>query len=271
MERDNICKFVPLAENAPTDIHPVNFVWETSQIAEKPMIRSVYAIHIVLRGSGVLVCDEKSQAIKKGDVFIIKPHNLYSIRSTDELEYAYVSFLGLGAPALLNRISPQEIMPVFEQNDELVDFWMKAIETANPKNIDLISKSVLEYSAAALIAYSPQANATKLIENIEQYVRIHFTDSELSLKSLAKQFGYNEKYLSKIFYRFSGTHFGDYLMNLRINAACGLMQDGQTVVKQIAYACGFSDALYFSKVFKRKMKCSPTEFISKKNQPRQKE
>lgn len=265
MECDNVCKFVSSAENAPTDVYTVNFVWETSDIAEKPSIRSVYALHLVLRGRGVFVCDGRSQDIEKGDMFFTRPGSLYAIVNSADLEYAYVSFLGAGAPVLLDRVASREILPVFKQNDELIDFWKKAIEIAHPKNIDLISKSVLQYSAALLITYSPQAKgATELTESLERYVRAHFTDSTLSLKSLAKQFGYNEKYLSKIFYRFTGVYFGDYLTNLRINAACGLIQEGQTVVKEIAYACGFSDALYFSKVFKSKMQCSPTEFIRRK-------
>lgn len=265
MTVNNICKFVPAAENAPTTVDTVNFVWETSSVAETPSIRSVYGLHLVMRGKGMFLCDGKQWEIEKGDLFFTRPDSLYAIKSTDGLEYAYVSFLGLGAPVLMRRIDPLGKTAVFKHNDALIDFWNGAIRAAHPNNTDLLSKSVLEYSAALLIERAPQAYGTDEIKNIEQYVRKHFTDSDLSLKSLSVRFGYNEKYLSKLFYRFTGNHFGDYLTNLRINAACGMIQEGNTVVKQIAFACGFSDALYFSKVFKAKMHCSPSAFITERN------
>jgi AraC-like DNA-binding protein len=40
------------------------------------------------------------------------------------------------------------------------------------------------------------------------------------------------------------------------------MQQGFTGVKNIAGLCGFTDPLYFSKIFKTHMGVSPTDFIS---------
>lgn len=264
MSYDNICKFVPPLENAPTDISPVNFVCEVSNTFTTPRIRSVYALHLVISGKGTLICDNIEYQIEKGDMFFTLPNSLYAILNAENLEYSYVSFLGLGASTLLSRIASSDKIIVFKNNEELIEFWKKALEMANPKNIDLISKSVLEYSTAMLIAYSPQYSGAEALENIEQYVREHFTEPNLTLRYLAVKFNYNEKYLSKLFYRFTGIYFNDYLTNLRINAACGLIQEGQTTIKQIAHACGFTDALYFSKVFKSKMNCSPSEFIAQK-------
>ena len=266
MNYDNICKFVPSVNEAPSEINPVNFVLENSRVAEKEAIRSVYAIHLVTEGEGVFVCDCKEYPVKKGDVFFTLPSSLYAIRSTEELEYMYVSFLGLGAPALLRRIFNATDKKVFREREELIVFWKQAIKKANPQNVDLLSKSVLEYSAACLISELPEEKNTAVIAEIERYVRLRFTDSALTLKSLADKFGYNEKYLSKLFYRTTGIYFGDYLTNLRINASCSLMQEGKASVKEISAACGFSDPLYFSKVFKKKMLVSPSAFLKRRRE-----
>lgn len=265
MSYDNICKFVPSVKETSSDISPVNFVLENSRVAEKEAIRSVYAIHLVTEGEGVFVCNGKAYAVRKGDVFFTLPSSLYAIRGAEVLEYMYVSFLGLGAPALLKRIFNATEKKVFRGKEELIEFWKRAIEKSTPQNVDLLSKSVLEYSAAWLISELPEEKSTEVIAKIERYVRLRFTDSALTLKSLADTFGYNEKYLSKLFYRTTGIYFGDYLTNLRINASCGLIQEGKTCVKEIAAACGFSDPLYFSKVFKKKMLVSPSVLVKKEN------
>jgi AraC-like DNA-binding protein len=260
MINDNVCKFVPSAKNAPADINAVNFVLESTDIAQTPAVKSVYALHLVTQGSGVLTLDEKRYGIEKGNLFFTLPSSRYSICGEEGLEYAYVSFLGGGAPALVKRVMQGGAAAIFDAPDGLVSFWKTALGNANPQNVDLLSKSVLEYSAALLINYLPEENSADAAARIERYVQSNFTSADLRLKSLARQFGYNEKYLSKLFFRYTGMHFGSYLANLRINAACALMQEGKTAIKEIAFACGFSDPLYFSKVFKSKMGVTPSQF-----------
>ena len=265
MNYDNICKFIPSEKKLPTEINTVNFVLERSQSSAERKIRSVYAMHLVTDGEGAFVLGEQRYALRKGDIFFVLPSDFYAIVGTGELEYAYVSFLGLGAPVLIDRIVGSGTEKIFHGNESLVPFWKNAVESAHADNIDLISRGVLEYSAALLIAYAPSGETTEIIGKIERYVRRYFTDPRLSLKSLSEKFGYNDKYLSKLFHRYTGVYFVDYLTNLRINAACGLIQEGNTSVKEIALSCGFSDPLYFSKVFKGKMCLSPTEFFKQNN------
>lgn len=46
--------------------------------------------------------------------------------------------------------------------------------------------------------------------------------------------------------------FNQYVSHRRISYALRLIEEGHDSVRDIAAACGFSDALYFSKVFKKK-------------------
>ena len=47
----------------------------------------------------------------------------------------------------------------------------------------------------------------------------------------------------------------------KVHYACTLINQGFTSVKEIAAMSGYRDALYFSKVFKRKMGVSPKQYI----------
>lgn len=146
MDYNNICKFVSGTKGVPTEINAINFVLEKNRAQENERIRSVYALHLVTRGAGKFICDKKEYGVAEGDIFFTLPSSLYAVRNVRDLEYAYVSFLGLGAPVLLKRVMPDDIMRVFTGNEELIPFWKGGIERANPENIDLVSKSVLEYS-----------------------------------------------------------------------------------------------------------------------------
>ena len=260
MPNDNICKFVPSVKNAPTEIWPVNFVLENTGVAQNETIRSVYAMHLGTRGNGELVRNNKRYAIDKGDVFFTLPSDRYAIRGQSGLEYAYVSFLGGGAAALARRIMPDGNARIFGGNERLIAFWKQALAHAHADNIDLMAKSVLEYSAALLIVTLPSDCRADVCAAVEEHVRKNFTSSDVRLRTVAARFGYSEQYLSKLFYRTTGTRFTDYLADLRVNAACKLLREGNASVKEVAYACGFSDPLYFSKVFKRRMGAAPSAF-----------
>lgn len=258
----NICKFVP-KDGTPADIDTVNFVLETRCDDTAPHIRAVYAVHLVTNGKGVLTRGEKQTDIEKGDVFFTSPGTAYSIKSSDGLQYAYVSFLGLGATSLLSRIDNDLSEAIYKHNDALADFWLDALYNSNPKNIDLISRSVLEYSVSRLINSAACGASSDTVAEIKKYIDSRISDAGLSLKTVAALFGYNEKYLSKLFYRYMGVRFGDYITELRMRTACGLMECGRSCIKEIAFLCGYTDPLYFSKVFKSRLKCSPTVFLAR--------
>ena len=263
MQDDNICKFVAKSDRAPAEVQIVNFVWEKTDIAASVKVCSVYGLYVVLRGDGSLIRDGKAYDIEKGDVFFLVPGNEYAIRNKSGLEYAYISFLGLGAPALLRRIADAGNIYRLSNEGTLIGLWETALQTAHPNNIDLVAESVLLFTAALWIKEREKECPADTIVQIEAYIRSHFSCPTLSLKKTAQRFGYNEKYLSKLFYRTTGMRFCEYVANLRLNAACAFMQNKKASVKEAAEACGFSDALYFSKAFKKKFGVTPSQFARK--------
>lgn len=56
---------------------------------------------------------------------------------------------------------------------------------------------------------------------------------------------------------------GDYIRRKRIDKACQLLRQGYNV-SETTYRIGFADPNYFSKIFKKHMGMSPTEYITKK-------
>lgn len=53
------------------------------------------------------------------------------------------------------------------------------------------------------------------------------------------------------------------LQEMRIERACQLMRDGESRIKEVAWKSGFTDAKYFTKVFKSKRGITPTDYITK--------
>jgi two-component system response regulator YesN len=83
----------------------------------------------------------------------------------------------------------------------------------------------------------------------------------MSLRMIAEIFFYSEKYFSYLFREKIGIKFTDYLNDLRIHLSLRLIREGVKSVSELSSACGFMNACYFSKVFKKIMGKSPAVYI----------
>ena len=77
----------------------------------------------------------------------------------------------------------------------------------------------------------------------------------------------NYDYLRKLFKKEMGITPLEYMTNLRMKKAeimLTSMWGNSYTVSEIANHCGFEDALYFSRVFKKTFGCSPSVFAKQK-------
>ncbi len=82
----------------------------------------------------------------------------------------------------------------------------------------------------------------------------------LTLSQLAEDCGITPSYLCRLFSEHLDTNFVDYLNAVRIRAAEEKLFAGQMSIKEIAYAVGYQDPNYFSRVFKKRKGVTPTSY-----------
>ena len=89
----------------------------------------------------------------------------------------------------------------------------------------------------------------------------------LSLESLAARFTLNKNYLSTRFHRETGTTITDYISKIRVQRAVDLLEKTTHSVQYIAEQCGFADANYFTRTFKKINGISPNGYRKSLNSP----
>ena len=95
---------------------------------------------------------------------------------------------------------------------------------------------------------------------LEQAIHDRLADTELSLKSLSFQLGFNSSYLSVLIKKELGLPFQDYLIQERMKRAKLLLLTTDLKVYEIAEQVGFEDMNYFSQRFKQIVGVTPRQF-----------
>jgi AraC-like DNA-binding protein len=92
-----------------------------------------------------------------------------------------------------------------------------------------------------------------------EYLDANFRDSLLTVQKLARELGLHRSRLCRLFHQVIGITPSEYLQRLRLREAMTLLAEKDLTVRQVAFACGFSDPAYFSRVVRQEMGLNPRE------------
>lgn len=104
----------------------------------------------------------------------------------------------------------------------------------------------------------------QLFYDISNYISWH-AGSNLRVSEVAAYFGYNEKYLTTFFKKYSGITLKQYILQTKMELAKSSLSETNRPVSQIAFSLGFSDAHNFSNAFHKVTGISPSEYRASYN------
>lgn len=104
-----------------------------------------------------------------------------------------------------------------------------------------------------------KVGARRAVQDIASYLRQHYAE-EISLHALSERFHLNPAYLSRLFKSETGQTFNDFLSEVRMEAAAGLLRLEQLKVGDIGPIVGYDNGNYFMRKFKERFGCTPSEY-----------
>ena len=110
----------------------------------------------------------------------------------------------------------------------------------------------------ALIMEHDLPEGDKSLQPAIYYVEQNFRE-KITADNVASLCGMSSFRFSRNFKNTYGIAFRDYVVRYRLREAYHMLETGHTSVTEAAYACGFNDVGYFSRVFKRYFNTSPSE------------
>jgi len=123
----------------------------------------------------------------------------------------------------------------------------------------LISAIVGEIALDSRAATDKSRPQHKRLNSILSYIDNNFLHQPISIQSLAKQFGYNEKYIYNLFKKHLGVSPLQYIITQKLHEARRMLLNTSETVESIAISLNYDNPHYFFRQFKKQFGVTPSE------------
>lgn len=138
------------------------------------------------------------------------------------------------------------------------DYLEEMLSIGDLGELRLWCKKRVENVAGQIGSYR-EVKAGGLTSRAREFIKANYA-KPITLEDVAREINVSPQYLSKLFKEETGENFIDYLTGLRIRIAKTLLEGDEGRVKEICYSIGYSDPNYFSRIFKKIVGTTPTEY-----------
>lgn len=254
--------------SAYKDLYPVDVGHELHSGKDKRFSNRYpyYLLHYVVKGKGEIEINGVKKSYRANDIFVLPPDETitYSVSAKSQWEYYWINFNGLTAQKTLSAIFGNDYY--VKSDSSFKTLFAKAMNAKKSKRSQVYTVLGCLFEIFAKIAEITSLTETAStaglpsFDKIFDYINKNLYSKDLKAETVAKAFFVNPCYFSVLFKKNLNVSFKEYLNYERIKKATELLDDTDLLIKEIADAVGFSDALYFGKVFKKYRLVSPQEY-----------
>ena len=227
-------------------------------------------------------CNNQPYDVRVGEILIIAPGAVHSMakqhgkRYIFQIDYSrfsllqdFNSILSLIQPAVI--LNKEEFPDVYDECRRLylenVDeyngvevFKEYAIYTNFLQFLKLIGRNIAKQrNMFQDKSAEKQEEYIKKFLFLCEYINTHCAEN-LTVDAAANMVGFSKFYFTRLFKKFTGNTFYNYVNVCRINQASLLLLDPQKNITEVAINSGFNSISSFIRIFKIIKGCTPTEF-----------
>ena len=226
-----------------------------------------FELYYLIEGTCWYFIDKKSYHLRAGDVAMIPEGVLH--RTSYETP-THTRLLLQFEPSFVPP-SVREVVvahPCFTPRGEAIERVRTLFADMERENEapDAFSEDVIRQRVAELLLFIARASddgaaerrGNPIVERAVYFIRQHYTE-DIGLSEAAAYCFVSKEHLSRVFKRETGFGFCEFLCAYRLKKAESMLKgDRKAKIAEVAFACGFNDSNYFSKVYKRTYGQTPT-------------
>jgi two-component system response regulator YesN len=118
----------------------------------------------------------------------------------------------------------------------------------------------IHYFIGKAVGYTEEiAKSQSVIGKVKEYMQANLKN-DITREDIANHVYLNPDYLTRIFKKATGLSIIEYLTDARIKKSIVLLNDSNLPISTVAIEVGYDNLTYFSKLFKKAIGSSPSEF-----------
>lgn len=146
------------------------------------------------------------------------------------------------------------------------DYILKPLD---PDNLNELKKLVREASDRCLgqshaekpwVPDPEESAQNSTLYAIYQQVKAHMEEPDFSVSRLADTLHLSAGYLGRIFSKETGMGLAEYIGEERLKRAMALLTDSNQSIQEVAVQSGYANVSYFNRIFRAKLRMSPSEY-----------
>lgn len=171
-----------------------------------------------------------------------------------EFEYARQAMRIGAAEFLLKPVDEEELVKVLEK----LLFVESEEENKEPAETLEVVLPELEMTEEAS-EKKMRERSTMVVMEAKKYIEAHYME-DLSIDDLAERFHISANHFNRIFKQVYETSCKEYLIAVRVEAAKQYLSSPLLTVREVGNMIGYTDSNYFTKVFRKRVGMTPTEY-----------
>ena len=230
--------------------------------------------------------DEEELILSQGEIIFHKPNEFHSIRAEESSPNFFVVSFDTASAAMkhfegyhtvLNKTLAPFISSVIREAEATYDIPKNDPDLTHlsrkqnaPVGGEQLIKTYLEQLFVLLLRGMTREAGTSifpskerleghLVVSMKKMIEERVTDA-FRVGDLCAALGYSESYLCRLFREQTGETVAAYAVRVRIGRAKEMIREGRYNFSQISDTLGFDNPQYFSRVFKRVTRMTPSEF-----------
>lgn len=215
--------------------------------------RASHAFVYKISGETLYTFHDKKILLSQGEILFIPKGESYSVKRTcpGESRYALINFdadIENPIPFLYPLSEGTHYSFLF---DKIIKTWIFESSANLYNRFSLFYKLLFSLSEPDELAYY-NIQKKQLIEPAILHLNHHIFDSSLKAEYLHTLCDISNTYFRKIFISIFGVSPKQYITNRRMTQAKNIIDSGEyNTIYEVSEAVGYTDALYFGKLFKK--------------------
>lgn len=216
------------------------------------------------------VCKGEKNVLERGNVICVSPNTHYnyknSAESSEYVNYSWIHFTGSEAEEILSACHIPLNTPIrVDIKESVLSLFEELFYEFRNGSADS------DKTAAILLRYILFKIGRSRRENKKEdrkldlsirYIHTHLS-SPLSVEELSAMEFLSPSRYREVFKKVTGHSPSEYITLVRLRQACDLLDEGTLSIEETATQAGYSDRLYFQRVFKSHLGITPGEYRKK--------